>query len=587
MLKIALGQIEIHPGQPKTNASTMLNMIEQAKIAEVDLLIFPEMAISGSMLGDTSKNTDFLTDCAKWGEKIDAASKGIAIIYGNITSNITPAKEAVQHIICAAAQNGKRVQKPNTNLSYQIKSLLYQSLAFKEEGYYFCNNTTWANQIGANPADLLAPIQLTLGGKTYNIGLLVCADAGGRIADTILSKWPVDFFVNISSSFWEIGKNASRQANHQALVKRTGQPLIFVNHTGVQNQGKSIYLFDGGSAIYNRTGEQIASAGQWQDGLFIYEIDLEATGQPVASQTKDNDMASINKALVYGIQRFSAAAKIKKVVLGISGGIDAAVSACLYQQAFGSENIVFLNMPSRFNSNTTKNISAHIAKALKVSYGIMSIEESVNSTCNQLKTTPITNADGSQWNLELSQAVIENIQARDRGSRILAATAATLGGAFSCNTNKTEFCTGYITLYGDLAGYLAAIGDLWKYQVYALANYLNSEIYKKQVIPQACFNIKPSAELSLDQAVEEGKGDPLHYAYHDYLFKSWVEGGESIADTLRHYAAGSLEKHLGCPAGTVNNLFPTPQSFLEDCEHWWRDVNGIAVVKKACSSANH
>ena len=151
-------------------------------------------------------------------------------------------------------------------------------------------------------------------------------------------------------------------------------------------------------------------------------------------------------------------------------------------------------------------------------------------------------------------------QARDRSARILAGLAASVGGAFTCNGNKTEFTIGYATLYGDLAGFLAASGDLWKYQVYDLANYLNREIFKREVIPQGTIDIIPSAELSENQDITKGQGDPLQYEYHDRLFKSFIEPWNRMTpeDLLLAYKENRLEAILNLPKPILITLTVRP-----------------------------
>ena len=155
-----------------------------------------------------------------------------------------------------------------------------------------------------------------------------------------------------------------------------------------------------------------------------------------------------------------------------------------------------------------------------------------------------------------------------------------MGGGFTCNANKAETTIGYATLYGDCAGVLAATADLWKFQVYELANYLNAEIYGREVIPQGIIDIVPSAELSDAQNVDEGKGDPLHYDYHDYLLRAFVEKTLTPEDILNLYIEKNLEAEIGCRAGLAEKYFPTAEEFVADLEKWWRQYQGIAVAKR-------
>jgi NAD+ synthase (glutamine-hydrolysing) len=176
----------------------------------------------------------------------------------------------------------------------------------------------------------------------------------------------------------------------------------------------------------------------------------------------------------------------------------------------------------------------------------------------------------------------ENVQARDRSSRILAAAAAAFGGAFTCNANKSELTVGYCTLYGDESGFLAALADLWKHQVYELGRWLNEQVYKIPVIPPEIFSIVPSAELSQDQNVDAGKGDPLIYPYHDFLFRSFVERWQRATpeDIMAWYAAGTIEQNIGCESGLVAKIFPTAAEFIADLERWWKLYTGMSVAKR-------
>lgn len=184
--------------------------------------------------------------------------------------------------------------------------------------------------------------------------------------------------------------------------------------------------------------------------------------------------------------------------------------------------------------------------------------------------------------LSVSPFVTENIQARDRSARILAGVAAAFGGGFTCNANKSEMTVGYSTLYGDQAGFLAVLGDLWKHQVYALAEYLNDHVYGREILPRKIINLVPSAELSFDQAVDQGKGDPIQYAYHDFLFRAFMEHWNRATpeDILYWYREGILGEKIGCPKGLVQKLFPNAKEFINDLERWWKLYSGMGVAKR-------
>ncbi len=269
--------------------------------------------------------------------------------------------------------------------------------------------------------------------------------------------------------------------------------------------------------------------------------------------------------------------------MGVSGGIDSAVTAALYREFLKPDELLLVNMPSRFNTATTRNLARALAENLGCLYAELPIEKSLEATRDQLHGLEAASLDGRfKTLLQLEGLAFENTQARDRGARLLAAVAASFGGVFSCNTNKAELTVGYGTLYGDIAGFLAVIGDLWKDDVYALGRHLN-EAYGCEVIPEGVFTVVPSAELSADQDVEKGRGDPLVYPYHDRLFFAFVQRWNRATpeDALEWYLEGVLAQNLGLPASLdLKELFPTPRAFIADLERWWNLYNGIGVAKR-------
>jgi NAD+ synthase (glutamine-hydrolysing) len=167
--------------------------------------------------------------------------------------------------------------------------------------------------------------------------------------------------------------------------------------------------------------------------------------------------------------------------------------------------------------------------------------------------------------------VRENIQARIRG-HVLAAVAACERGVFTCNGNKTEVALNYFTLYGDGAGAAAFLADLWKGQIYELARYINLRA-GRELIPQGIIDVVPSAELSSDQNVDLGQGDPIFYPYHDKLLRFWQEGRFDPTDVVGSVLAGTIDRDLGCEPGTYARYFKTPQAFVANLEWSWRSYN--------------
>jgi NAD+ synthase (glutamine-hydrolysing) len=290
----------------------------------------------------------------------------------------------------------------------------------------------------------------------------------------------------------------------------------------------------------------------------------------------------LRDALLYGTRSFLGQTGITKVVIGASGGIDSALGAALYAEVLEKpEDLVLVNMPTSFNTETTKKAAADLARNLGCLYAEVPIGESVDLTRRQLDGLRLESSLGESQEMSLAPLVLENIQARDRSGRILAAVAAGIGGAFTCNANKSETTVGYSTLYGDHAGFLANLADLWKGQVYDQARLVN-ELAGREVIPKAIFEVLPSAELSDAQNPEEGFGDPFCYPYHDALFRSWVEHWErkSPVEILEAHMKGELSELLQIEGEVIDGLFDSREAFVEDLERWWRAYNGMGLAKR-------
>lgn len=591
MLRIALAQMEVIPGRPDLNTQAILTMIDQAKQQQAEIIIFPEMSIPGYLLGDTWEQSAFLRDCEYFGSQVVAASQNICVMFGNVGVDWQQTGDdgrVRKYNAFFIAQNGSLHQDKTFPYPFRIKTLHPNYREFDDTRHFYSSRKL-AMELGCAVEELLQPVTLEINGLPLTIGCLLCEDSWSddyavKPITILAEKGPVDLFVNISSSPFTLGKNNKRNRVFSKQVREVGVPLIYVNNVGVQNNGKTVYAFDGYSTIYNSRGEIIAYCPPFSPDLKILDIELAEEGLcfPPLNAPDDTSMETLYQALAYGTEKFTKSIGITRAVIGLSGGIDSALAAALYTKILGPDQVLLINMPSRFNSETTRNLASELADNLGCYYAVIPIQHSVEHTVGQLQQTALIQTGGKQATLQVSDFMSENIQARDRSARVLAGAAAAFGGGFTCNANKAELTVGYSTLYGDQAGFFAALADLWKHQVYALSRYMNQTVYEKPVIPEAIFQIVPSAELSDQQSVDQGKGDPILYPYHDYLFRAFVESWNKTTpeDILEWYSQGILAEKIGCRAGMIEASFPDAASFISDLERWWTLYTGIAVAKR-------
>ncbi len=590
-IRIACIQFEIIPGRPDLNTKNILSWLQKAKSQSADIVLFPEMSVPGYMIGDLWEQQSFLNDCGTFGEEIISASEGTTVIFGNVAldpDRINEDGRVRKYNAAFAAQNGRPIRTACGN-GYIAKTSLPNYREFDDKRY-FCGAQQKATEEDLSIQQFLQPVCISVKGTELKAGVMLCEDGWTENYDLnvpkILRTNGAQILFNISCSPFSLGKNGKRHRLFGSQAKELGIPILYCNNTGVQNNGKGVFTFDGCSTIYSKDGKIVSDTRMYEETMVMAEFDSETgcihSDHGVSWKEMTDQAEVIYKVLSYGTKHFLDQCGIRKMAVGVSGGIDSAVTSAMYAKILGPENVLLINMPSRFNSSTTKDAAKKLSEILEANYCVIPIQESVELTQKQFETTPIKlYKTGEEWNLKLTTAILENIQARDRGARVLAGAAAAFGGAFSCNSNKSETTIGYATFYGDISGALAMIGDLWKHQVYALGRYLNDQVYAKPVIPEEIFNIMPSAELSDAQTVGKG-GDPLVYPYHDYLFAAFEElwNKKSPADILGWYQNGVLEDKIGCEKGIVKKIFPDAQSFMADLERWWKLYAGFSVAKR-------
>ena len=568
-IRLALAQLDVEPNRPDINVGRMLETIAQQRSRGADLVVFSEMVVPGYMIGDAFEREAFLRDCEAYNADIAAASSGLTVIWGNV-------------LVDRAKRNRDgTVRKYNAAFAARDGKLLPSVVAIKthlptyrqfHDRRHFTSLQDLADEEGVPLSEKLLVHELVLGNATHRVGLMLCEDMwwedyGVNIA-AMLRDNGASFLVNLSASPWGAGKAAKRDRVVRSLfADGDGIPLIYVNNVGFQDIGKTMFAFDGRTAIYDGNGNVVVQAPAHESTVIEVSFDPHATPTGARIKANDDGPREIRAALVYAIRQFMANIPLQNVLIGLSGGIDSSVTAALFVEAIGAERVFGINMPTRFNSALTRTSAERLARNLGIAYAVAPIEESFDHARATLNAIRFTAPTGAETVVRLTSFDEENVQARIRGSGVLAGVAAVLKAVISCNSNKTEMAFGYATLYGDLIGAIAPLGDLLKEQVYALGREINAE---RELIPQEIFETVPSAELSADQDVDEGKGDPFWYDYHDQLVRHFVEYLREPEDVLSWYLDGSLEQRFRLEEGAIGRTFRTAESFIADLEAKWR-----------------
>ncbi|MBL8149368.1 MAG: NAD(+) synthase [Blastocatellia bacterium] len=559
-LKISICQMPVIAGRPDLNKDYVISSIQAAASRNVDIIVFPEMCITGYIAGDLFEDSHFIKDTQICNEQIKRATTAeIIAIFGTIT---TENKEK--------GEDG-RVRKFNTALIAQngewigaaIKTLQPNYRIFNDDRHFYSLRKIAESKFVTSLEDFLVedlykPVLLQTSIGEIRLGVILCEDMWQEDYQLNPTSYLVEngaeIVVNISASPWSWQKNRKRHEVVKRLLSDCKVPFVYVNNTGVQNTGKNIVVFDGSSTIYSATGEPLFEVGAYKAGVedFVFDTD----NRPIITKPTDDttELYQAVKKAVEGMFKTLPPDK-RKVVVGVSGGIDSALTTAIYVDLLGAENVLAVNMPSRYNSLETQSTARKLAENLQIRYEVKPIEEIVEVIARTTNSKP-------------NSPTYENIQARVR-MEILAALAQNLGAVFSSNWNKVEAAFGYGTLYGDMAGFIAPIGDLVKREVYQLADYFNRVVFGREVIPQKCFEMRPTAELS------DGQVDPFDYGnlhrrgYHDEMVRAFTEFRRNPEWFLEKYAHTKLEEELKLEKATLSRLFRSTREFIKDLEQHW------------------
>ena len=534
-MKIALAQINQTVGDFQNNIEKICSYIDRARSQNADLVVFPELAITGYPPKDFLDIPAFVDENLKALEKITCSVSGISAIIGFVDKNKRPHGKLVHN--AAAFIQDKKI------ISIHHKSLLPTYDVFDECRYF-------------EPAYTISPVKF----MDYTLGISICEDIWNDEefwARPLYEKDPIEdlisqganIIINISSSPFAVGKHDKirlRMLIHDAVKYKV--PFVYVNQVG----GNDDLVFDGNSSVINAEGSLIARSAAFEEGLIV--VDIEKSVVQLQSKVY-SPVESIHKALIVGLGDYAIKCGFKKVVIGLSGGIDSAVTAALAAESLGKDNVIGVLMPSQFSSQGSIDDAVRLAQNLGIIYKKIPIKDIFETYQNTLKTE----FKGRPFDI-----AEENLQARIRGN-ILMALSNKYGYLVLTTGNKSELAVGYCTLYGDMSGGLALISDIPKTMVYELARYINRE---REVIPQNSIDKPPSAELKPNQ-FDQDTLPP--YDILDGILKAYVEDAKSIGEIIR---MGFDEKIVREVIGKVNrNEYKRRQA-----------APGIKVTSKAFGS---
>lgn len=504
-IRIAGAQKSFPVGAIQKNKQTILDCFEEAEEKEADILIFPELALTGYPPEDlllresfVGKNFAVLEELAEFSS---STSGVVGFVDRNLDDNHTDKQKRDIANAAAIIQNG------------DVKGIYHKcflpNYSVFDEARYFAK--------GNNPGNVFWY-------EDIGIGISICEDIwieDGPSSQQVENG--ASLIININASPYDQNKTDLRKELVVKQAKKLGVPIIYLNMVGGQDE----LVFDGGSFVVDGKGEIIYQAQQFEEELFYIDLDLEVKEQPKGSileirqKVSELDLPqsaqllskneSLYSALKLGLFDYVSKNNFEKVLVGLSGGIDSALTATIAVDSLGSDNVVGVALPSKYNTEESLVDARLLAENLDIEFKVIEIEEIVNIFRNTLKESV---------NDELGQTTDENIQSRVRGNILMALSNQT--GAMVVSTgNKSEMAVGYSTLYGDLAGGFALLKDLYKTEVYNLANFRNSI---SSVIPQNTIDKEPSAELRPDQFDKDSLPE---YELLDEILRMYIEEDSS------------------------------------------------------------
>jgi NAD+ synthase (glutamine-hydrolysing) len=489
-MRIALTQLNYHIGDFENNISRIKSYINQAKRLPIDLVVFSELAVCGYPPRDFLEFDDFISKCHEGILSIAKECHDIAVIVG------------------APSVNPSRKGKPLYNSAYflaegEVRTIFHKTLlpnydVFDEYRYFEPNRQ---------------PFKIAEY-KKYKFAVTICEDLWNIADDPLYVLNPMDeiiklnpdVVINIAASPFHYDQPHLRKDILVRNAKKYKLPFFYLNHVG----GQTELLFDGGSMVISPDGNVFDEMKYFEEDFRVYDLNdfiYKNKKEPHEDLRSLSKIELIHDALVMGIHDYFGKMELKTAILGLSGGIDSAVTLVLAANALGSENVRAILLPSQFSSEHSKIDAIELADGLNVGYDIIAIDKTYSAFEDLLKP----------WFKDLPfNLTEENIQARIRAV-ILMALSNKFGYILLNTSNKSEAAVGYGTLYGDMCGGISVLGDVYKTQVYELATFINR---KKEIIPQNIINKPPSAELRPGQKDSDSLPD---YSILDKILYEYIE----------------------------------------------------------------
>ncbi|MCU0455401.1 MAG: NAD+ synthase [Bacteroidales bacterium] len=505
-MRISIAQINYHIGNFERNRELIIEAIRKARAEKADIVIFSELSVSGYPPLDLLDRIDFIEKCRTTVNEIAAECRGIAAIVGSPTVNPNTSGKKLYNTALVLSE-GKVIFSAN-------KALLPTYDIFDEYRYF-------------EPEKKFPVFEF----RGLRLAITICEDLWDeqhfdnefekRRLYTIspmeeLAKQNPGLVINISASPFSWSKTGPKAEIFKAKARKFGIPVIQVNQTGANTE----LIFDGASMIISSKGEIWKRLPFFEEAFFTFTTDELMEGSDAEGDARTEPVELIHKALVTGIRDYFTKTGFKKFILGLSGGIDSALTLALAVEALGRENAWAVLMPSRYSSEHSVTDARALSETLGVKYDIISIEKPFSAFGEIL---------GPVFEGLKSDVTEENIQARVRAVILMA-----LSNKFGCillnTSNKSEAAVGYGTLYGDMAGGLSVLGDVYKTDIYRLAAWINRE---REIIPSGTISKPPSAELRPDQLDTDSLPDyrildAILYQYIDLQKPAERISGEGI-----------------------------------------------------------